>query len=277
MVPGRTGALDLSRPTDDALALSVIVPAYNEAARLPATLDALEAHLAERGVAAEIVVVDDGSVDGTATIVGTRPLGPVPVVSVRLSVNRGKGRAVVAGVAAGRGRVLAFIDADLPYTMENLDEAVRLVTTGGADVALGARDLPASSYDPSYPWVRQIAGRTYAWLVRLALGLPFGETQCGLKSFRRSSAHALFPLLTIDGYGFDVELVYLAVTRGHRIARFPVTLSHRHESRVRLVRDSLRLFGDLWRVRRNDARGVYGRRSSVARARSTGGVAAKGG
>ena len=98
--------------------------------------------------------------------------------------------------------------------------------------------------------------------MRLTLGLPFGETQCGLKSFRRDTARALFPQLTVDGYGFDVELVYLACTRGYRIARFPVTLSHRHESRVRLVRDSLRLFGDLWRVRRNDARGVYGPRTA---------------
>src|SRR6185369_6552402 len=213
------------------------------------------------------VVVDDGSVDATATLVEARTSGGVPIRLLRLHENRGKGRAVVAGVAASRGHVIAFIDADLPYTLANLDEAVRLVTTGGADVALGARDLPASSYDPSYPVARQVAGRTYAWLVRVALGLPFGDTQCGLKAFRRDSAAALFPLLTIPGYGFDVELVYLAVTRGHRVARFPVTLSHRHESRVRLVRDSLRLAGDLWRVRRNDARGVYGPPTSFAASR----------
>ena len=238
----------------------MVVPAYNEAARLPATLAALEAHLTTLDGASEIVVVDDGSVDGTAALVAGRPRGVVPVTCVRLPVNRGKGRAIVTGVAASRGRVIAFIDADLPYTLANLDEAVRRVTSGEADVALGARDLPASSYDPSYPLARQVAGRTYAALVRLALGLPFGDTQCGLKSFRRASARALFPLLTIEGYGFDVELVYLACTRGHRIVRFPVTLSHRHESRVRLVRDSLRMFGDLWRVRRNEARGAYGRR-----------------
>ncbi|MBI3770800.1 MAG: glycosyltransferase [Deltaproteobacteria bacterium] len=266
MVPGGTGALDLSRPTQDELAVSVIVPAYNEAARLPATLDALESHLASRGGEAEIIVVDDGSIDATAATVERRPRGAVRVASVRLPVNRGKGRAVVAGVAASRGRVVAFIDADLPYTLANLDEAVRLVAGGEADIALGARDLPASSYDPSYPLARQIAGRTYAALVRLALGLPFGDTQCGLKSFRRASARALFPLLTIDGYGFDVELVYLACTRRHRIVRFPVTLSHRHESRVRLARDSFRMFGDLWRVRRNEARGVYGERPGSARA-----------
>src|SRR6185369_5496356 len=219
------------------------------------------------------VVVDDGSVDATATLVEARTSGGVPIRLLRLHENRGKGRAVVAGVAASRGRVIAFIDADLPYTLANLDEAVRLVTDEGADVALGARDLPQSSYDPSYPLVRQIAGRTYAALVRVALGLPFGETQCGLKAFRRETARALFPKLTIDGYGFDVELVYLAYTRGHRIARFPVTLSHRHESRVRLFRDSARLFGDLWRVRRNDAKGVYGSRLTAARAGASTGCA----
>lgn len=265
MVPGRTGALDLSAATtSDDPALSVVVPAYNEAERLPATLDVLEAYLATTS-RAEIVVVDDGSSDATAAIVEARPPSGVRVGCVRLEANRGKGRAVVAGVAASRGQVIAFIDADLPYTLANLDEAVRLVASGDADVALGARDLAASSYDPSYPLARQVAGRSYAALVRLALGLPFGDTQCGLKSFARAAARALFPLLTIEGYGFDVELVYLACTRGHRIARFPVTLSHRHESRVRLVRDSLRMFGDLWRVRRNDARGVYGPRHTVRR------------
>ncbi len=253
--------------------MSLVVPAYNEAARLPATLDALESHLATHDGDAEIVVVDDGSIDDTVAIIEARPQRAVPIVLLRLPVNRGKGRAVVAGVAASRGRVIAFLDADLPYTLANLDEAVRLVAEGGADVALGARDLPESSYDPSYPLVRQVAGRTYAALVRAALGLPFGETQCGLKAFRRESARVLFPLLTIDGYGFDVELVYLAYTRRYRIARFPVTLSHRHESRVRLLRDSIRLFADLWRVRRNDARGLYGRRPTAARAGASTGCA----
>jgi dolichyl-phosphate beta-glucosyltransferase len=238
--------------------LSIIVPAYNEAARLPATLEALVAHLARAGRPAEILVVDDGSTDATAAAAGGRRAAAVRVACIRLPENRGKGRAVATGVAASAGAVVAFIDADLPYTLANLDYAVRAVASGEADMAFGARDLADSSYDPSYPLARQIAGRTYAALVRLALGLPFGDTQCGLKSFRGDLARRLFPLLTIDGYGFDVELAYLASTRGYRIARFPVTLSHRHESRVRLVRDSLRMLGDLWRIRRNDARGRYG-------------------
>ena len=238
-----------------------MVPAYNEAERLPATLDALEAHLASRGGAAEIVIVDDGSDDGTGAVVKERPVTAVRTTCIRLPRNRGKGKAVVTGVEATNGGVVAFIDADLPYSLANLDYAVEIVAKGEADVALGARDLPDSTYDPSYPLARQIAGRTYAALVRRALGLPFGDTQCGLKSFRREAALRLFSGLTIDGYGFDVELVYLACTRGYRIVRFPVELSHRHQSRVRLFRDSARMFGDLWRVRRNEAQGRYGPRS----------------
>jgi glycosyltransferase involved in cell wall biosynthesis len=245
-----------------AVDLSVVVPAYNEAARLPATLDALEEHLLTRRIAAEIIVVDDGSTDGTSAVVQERPITAVRTSRIRLPRNRGKGKAVVTGVEGSRGAVVAFIDADLPYTLANLDYAVEAVAADRADVALGARDLPDSTYDPSYPMARQIAGRAYAVLVRAALGLPFGDTQCGLKSFRRDVALRLFSVLRIDGYGFDVELVYLACTRGYRILRFPVTLSHRHESRVRLFRDSARMFGDLWRVRRNDARGLYGPRNA---------------
>jgi dolichyl-phosphate beta-glucosyltransferase len=239
-------------------ALSIVVPAFNEVQRLPATLDALATHLAPHGAAAEILVVDDGSTDGTHRVVETREGAAVALTCVRLPENRGKGRAVVTGVQASSGEVVAFLDADLPYTLANLERAVDIVASGEAEVALGARDLAESTYDPSYPLMRQVAGRLYAALVRIVLGLPFGDTQCGLKAFRRDAADHLFPSLTIEGYGFDVELVYLACTRGYRIARFPVTLSHRHESRVQLMRDSLRLFGDLWRVRRNERRGLYG-------------------
>ncbi len=243
-----------------AVELSIVIPAYNEVARLPATLDALEEHLAPYGSRAEVLVVDDGSTDGTSAVVTERPITALRLARIRMPRNRGKGKAVVMGVEASKGEIVAFIDADLPYTLANLDHAVRLVRDGEADVAVGARDLEASTYDPSYPLARQIAGRTYAALVRVALGLPFGDTQCGLKSFRADAARRLFRPITINGYGFDVELMYLACTRGYRIVRFPVTLSHRHESRVRLARDSWRMFGDLWRIRRNEARQRYGPR-----------------
>ena len=245
---------------DADLDLSVVVPAFNEVERLPVTLDALDAHYAASDLATQIVVVDDGSSDGTYDLVQARRPTRVPLLCLRLPRNRGKGRALVHGVARSTGAVIAFLDADLPYTLANLDHAVEVIRSGEAEVALGARDLDESTYDPSYPFARQVAGRTYAALVRRVLGLPFGDTQCGLKSFSAAAAHGLFPLLTIEGYGFDVELVYLACTRGYRIARFPVTLSHRHESRVRLVRDSLRMLGDLRRVRRNERRGLYGSR-----------------
>ncbi|HLJ74776.1 MAG TPA: glycosyltransferase, partial [Thermoanaerobaculia bacterium] len=168
---------------------------------------------------------------------------------IRLETNRGKGAAVRRGVLEARGDVVAFIDADMPYRPENLEHAIDLVRTNAADLAIGARDLPQSESDPSYPTRRKFAGRTLSLLIRLFLMRDITDTQCGLKAFRGDVARDLFAVSRLEGFGFDFEVLYIARSRGLRIARVPVSLSHRHASRVRLIRDSLVMLRDLIRVR----------------------------
>jgi dolichyl-phosphate beta-glucosyltransferase len=239
--------------------LSLIVPAYNEAARLPSTLRTLQAFLATRPWRSEIVVVDDGSTDRTveAARAAVTPAPPLRIVS--LDVNRGKGAAVSRGVADARGRYIGFMDADLPYALEDIDLAMARLADG-ADVVIGGRDLPGSHARVDYSAVRALSTRLFAALVaRLALrGIP--DTQCGFKWFPAVVARQLFSRLTVTSFAFDVELLVLAQRWGLRVDRIPVSLAHSSESRVRLLRDPGRMLWDLVRINRQLARGAYDRR-----------------
>lgn len=221
--------------------LSIIIPAFNEEAAIAGTIADVLRHFHPD----ELIVVSDGSTDRTDEIVRS-----TAARLVRLPRNRGKGAAVRRGVEEARGDVIAFIDADMPYRPENLQRAIDLIRSGAADVAVGARDLPESETDRSYPARRRIAGRTLSALIRLVLMSEITDTQCGLKAFSREAAKSLFAASRLDSFGFDFEILYLASLRRLRIARVPVTLSHRHASRVRLIRDSLLMLRDLIRVRR---------------------------
>lgn len=241
--------------------LSLVIPAFREEERLGQTLPAFASFLAGLGVGCEIVVVDDGSADRTAEIVETfSGDGPVPVRLVRHPARRGKGEAVRTGILAAAGEQVFFTDADLPYDLRFLSRALPRLREGAADVVIGGRDLPDSREDRAFPWLRRVFGKTYALLVRGALGLGFGDTQCGIKGFRGDIARELVSVLTIPGFGFDAELLFVARRWGLRIERLPVTLHHRGRSSVRLAGDSLRMLGDLFRIRRNQARGRYRRR-----------------
>src|SRR5262245_13082309 len=204
----------------DALDLSIVIPAHNEAQRLPATIRALAAFLAARPWAVEIVVVDDGSTDRTAeAAIEAGAAGPIRVLS--LGENRGKGAAVRRGIGEARGACVGFVDANLPYALDALDLAMARLA-GGADVVLGARRLPGSSEVRGYTWPRRLSGEAYSILVnRLAVrGIP--DTQCGFKWFRAAVARELFGRVTLTGFAFDVELLTIAQHWGLRIERIPV-------------------------------------------------------
>jgi glycosyltransferase involved in cell wall biosynthesis len=236
--------------------LSVVIPAYNEERRLPPTLDTLCSHLERAGIRYEVIVVDDGSADATAATL-ERAARRHPHLRVIRAPHRGKGHAVRTGMLAARGDFVLFSDADLSVSVEQmvtfpaaLDDRVQ--------VAIASREGPRARRhgEPAY---RHLMGRVFNLVVQ-ALAVPgVQDTQCGLKCFSRDSAQAIFRRLTIDGFGFDVEALFVARRLGYRVREVPVEWRSVPQSRVDPLRDTLRMFGDVLRVRLNAWRGVYGR------------------
>lgn len=246
-----------------AIAFSLVIPAFNEARRLPACLASATAHLAVRYPGAfEVIVVDDGSDDDTADVAAAHP-GPVRVL--RLPRNRGKGAAVRAGMLAARGALRLFADAD---GATPIAEEVRLVAAleTGHDLAVGSRTAPGGTRrwtrggrmppdaDDGVVWHvrphRHWSGRVFARLVTRLTGVPVGDTQCGFKLFRDYAALLLFPLVQCEGYAFDVELLALARQLDLRTAEVAVRWHEVPGSKVRLLRDGLRMLADVREIRR---------------------------
>jgi glycosyltransferase involved in cell wall biosynthesis len=236
--------------------LSVVVPAYNEAHRIPATLDQIINYLAIFNKPYEVLVVNDGSSDDTAAVV-SRFRGPD--TRIRLLENPGncgKGAAVRNGVLNARGEIVLFTDADLSSPIE---EADRLLTplSEGWDVVIGSRALRRDWIGVHQSALREFNGKVFNFFIRLFAGLPIHDTQCGFKAFRREAARAIFPLQQIHGFGFDVEILYIARKLGFRILETPVHWNHAEGSKVHPLRDGLRMGMDVLRIRRNDLAGRY--------------------
>jgi glycosyltransferase involved in cell wall biosynthesis len=245
--------------------LSIVVPAYNEEQRLPATLARLLCYLDKQPYEGEVVVVDDGSEDRTVEIVKGL-LSRHANLHLKVNAHRGKGYAVRTGMLATRGRVALFCDADLAVPIE---ETARLLAQleEGYDVVIGSREgLGAQRYGE--PWYRHFMGRVFNYLVRIVAVGHFQDTQCGFKCFRAEVARDLFSHLrlyddrapTIKGAAltaFDVELLFLALKRDYRVAEVPVEWRYGLHSKVHPVSDSIRHFRDVLGVRINDWRGLY--------------------
>jgi dolichyl-phosphate beta-glucosyltransferase len=237
--------------------LSVVIPAYNEAERLPATLERVRAYLEGRGEDYEIVVVDDGSADATAARAAA-----AGVRVVRNDGNRGKGYSVRRGMLLATGARRLMTDADLSTPIEDLKHLERALDAGH-QVAIASRALPGSNVEVHQGAFRELSGRAFNLLVRALLLPGLRDTQCGFKLFEAGAAEAAFSRCRLDGFSFDVEALYVARLRGLRVAEVPVTWRNDAASRVTLGRGLL-AFADLVAIRWNAVRGRYREASSAS-------------
>ena len=240
----------------EAPGLSIVIPAYNEARRLPGTLPRVVEYAGRLDEPVEIIVVDDGSADATADV-ATAVARECDVVTVlRSDHNRGKGAAVRRGMLAARLDHVLFSDVDLSTPIEEAAK-LRAVLASGADVAIGSRRVTGSDVQVHQPWLREVAGRTFSGLVSLVLLPGIRDSQCGFKAFRRSAARELFRRQRLNGFGFDAEVLWLARRLGYRVAEIPIVWRDDQRSHVRLIRDSGGMLLDLGRVCLNGWAGRY--------------------
>lgn len=232
--------------------LSIVIPAYNEEKRLVATLQHISEYLARQApVFAEILVVDDGSRDRTAEVAGAFP----NVRVLRNPGNRGKGYSVRHGMLEARGEWVLFTDADLSTPFEEL-EKLWAAAHEGAEVAIGSRALDRTLIGVHQPYLRETMGRIFNLFMRLVTGLPFHDTQCGFKLFRSCAARKIFARQSLDGFGFDVEVLFIARRLGYSIAEVPVRWNDVAGTKVSLVR-GMKAFLDPLRIRWNQFTGRY--------------------
>ncbi|MBP7777962.1 MAG: glycosyltransferase family 2 protein [Acidobacteria bacterium] len=244
--------------SDPAPDVSVVIPAFNEAERIATTLAHVRRVLAAGPWSAEVVVVVDGATDGTAEIVGglAAAAGPVPVRLLTRPENRGKGCSVRRGMLEARGRVRLFSDADLSTPIEMAAPFVAAVAAG-SDIVIASRRLEGSRLDRRQPWLREQLGRAFSAVVSRVLLPGTSDSQCGFKAFTAASTVAVFERQRIDGFCFDVEVLVIARQLRLRILEHPVSWADDPRSRVRPLRDGLRMLGDVARIHLRRRRGEY--------------------
>ncbi|MCI0350682.1 MAG: glycosyltransferase family 2 protein [Acidobacteriales bacterium] len=240
----------------DSLNYSIIIPAYNESERLPASLDKILAYVAQQAWSAEVIVVNDGSRDSTADVVRQYARSHPIVRLVENPGNRGKGYAVRNGMSQAKGDILLFSDADLSSPIYEAGKLLRALAQG-ADIAIGSRWLNADLQTQRQPFYRQLSGRVFNLLLRLVLGLKQKDTQCGFKAFTRRAGQAIFPLQRIERWGFDPEILYIANKFGFKTVEVPVEWANDERSKINPLRDGTRMFLELCKIRWNAIRGRY--------------------
>lgn len=239
--------------------LSIIIPAFNEEKRLGRTLGRIAEYFAARPVepgGIEIIVVDDGSTDGTARLAKERARQMPSLRLVENGANRGKGYSVRHGMLEARGRVALFTDADLSSPIEESQKLLEAIRAGN-EVAIGSRAVDRSLIAVRQSRLREIAGIIFNRFVRLFTGLPFEDTQCGFKAFVREPSRIVFEQQRIERFGFDPEVLFLAKRHGLRSIEVPVRWSHDPATKVHVLHDSLSMFADLIYIRWNVLLGRY--------------------
>jgi glycosyltransferase involved in cell wall biosynthesis len=229
---------------------SVVIPCYNEAARIGETLRLTLDYLTANASESELIVVNDGSTDATGAI-ATERLKDARVETRLLEnfPNRGKGAAVRSGLLAAEKPIGLFFDADLSTPLGETPKLIEPIAKGEVDIAIGSRALDRGLIGVHQPWRREQAGRAFNLLVRLATGLPFWDTQCGFKAFRLDVCRPILKAARLDGFAFDVELLDLGQRAGLRIREIPVRWNHAEGSKVRFFQDSLRMLREVVALR----------------------------
>jgi dolichyl-phosphate beta-glucosyltransferase len=240
--------------------LSIVIPALNEELRLPPSLAKIDAFLQTQNFTCEVIVVDNGSTDQTAAVVAKFAESHPYVKFIQLAV-RGKGRAVKAGMLAANGDYRFICDADLSMPIEEITKFLP-PNDEGADVLIASREgLGARRVgEPEY---RHFIGRVFNFIVKLTAVREFEDTQCGFKMFSRKAADDLFQVQQMNGIGFDVELIYVALRRGYKVIDVPITWYYDPDSRMRLFQDSLKILLEIWEIRQNWRKGVYERATTT--------------
>jgi len=244
------------RPVEQYPRYSIVIPAFNERARILATLESVISCVRSSGWRAEVIVVNDGSTDETAQLVRDFILTAPEVQLMENPSNRGKGYSVRNGIVHAQGEIVMFTDADLSAP---IDEAERLFAAiaDGADIAIGSRWLATSRQTHRQPLYRQVFGRCFNALTRMVMRLPYADTQCGFKAFTREAAQTVFQLMTIERWGFDPEILFIARKRGYKVKEVPVSWAHDARTRISYLRDGLQMLKELAIVRWNALTGKY--------------------
>jgi glycosyltransferase involved in cell wall biosynthesis len=237
---------------------SIVIPAFNESARIPATLSSVVSCIRARGWSAEVIVVNDGSTDATAAVVREFALNAPEVRMIEHPRNLGKGLSVRTGMLAAYGEVVLFTDADLSAPIEEAERLFAAIA-GGADIAIGSRWLQSSRQTHRQPLYRQFFGRCFNIFIRGVMGLKFADTQCGFKAFTRDAAQTVFQLQTIERWGFDPEILFIALLRGYWIIEVPVSWAHDARTRISYIRDGMKMLEEIAVIRWNAFRGLYGK------------------
>lgn len=238
--------------------LSIIIPAYNEANRLPASLEQIFAFLSQRPFDSEVIVVENGSSDRTYEIAREFAMRHENLKVIQ-NDQKGKGRAIQRGVREARGEYIFMCDADLSMPIEEVSKFLP-PQLQDVDIAIGSREAPGSVRynEPAY---RHFTGRVFNTMIRWLVLPGLQDTQCGFKCIRAHIARDIFPYQTLTGWAFDVELLYIARHHGYQIVEIPIDWYFNADSKISVLRDSWRMFFDLLLIRRNARRGLYDRKS----------------
>ncbi|MCM8829952.1 MAG: glycosyltransferase family 2 protein [Candidatus Omnitrophica bacterium] len=236
--------MDIEKKMD----LSIIIPAYNEEKRLGTTLERIYTYFQNTGLIFEIIVVDDGSKDGTVNLVKNFSIDH-PEVKLRCHLkNKGKGAAVKTGVLSAEGDIILFTDADLSTPIEEFEKLKKAIDDG-YDIAIGSRGVVGAKVKVKQNFIRRLIGMIGCYIIKMMVVNRFADTQCGFKMFKNPCGKKLFKEQMITGFAFDVEVLYKAVKNGYRIKEIPVEWLNSSESKVSVIKDPLKFLKDLMRIR----------------------------